>query len=71
MSHFIFNILIKYILIKRKACINLDQTPPKIVSARKVAMAGEGEKSIPIVGGSDKRAIRLRLIETLSGKLLN
>ena len=51
--------------------LNLDQTPSKFVSASKLTMAGEGEKHIPIFGGSDKRAITLALIETLSGKLLN
>ena len=50
--------------------LNLDQTPSKFVSASKVTMAGESEKHIPIVGGSDKRAITLTLIETLNGKLL-
>ena len=49
---------------------NADQTPSKYVAASKVTMAETNKKNIPIKGASDKRAITLTVIQSLSGDIL-
>lgn len=50
--------------------LNSDQTPSSFVSVGKSTMAVRGERSIPIKGITDKRAITLNFVITMSNQIL-
>ena len=50
--------------------LNSDQTPSSYVSVGKSTMAVRGDKSVPIKGITDKRAITLNFVVTLSNQFL-
>ena len=50
--------------------LNSDQTPSSYVSVGKSTMARHGSKSVPIKGLTDKRAITLNFVVTLSNNFL-
>ena len=50
--------------------LNADQTPSKYVSANNVTMAATNQKTIPVAGGADKRAVTLTVAQSLSGAVL-
>ena len=61
---------IKKYEIRPALILNSDQTPSSCVSVGKSTMAVKGDKSIPIKGITDKRAITLNLVVTLSNEIL-
>ena len=61
---------IKQYKIPPELVLNSDQTPSSYVSVGKSTMAVRGDKSIPIKGITDKRAITLNFIVTLSNQFL-
>ena len=61
---------IKQYKIPPELVLNSDQTPSSYVSVGKSTMAVRGDKSVPIKGITDKRAITLNFIVTLSNQFL-
>ena len=50
--------------------LNLDQTPSKFVPSASTTLAARGEKSIPVAGSSDKRAITATFTISHDGNFL-
>ena len=48
--------------------LHADQTPRKYVPTARYTLAEKKYKSVPIAGGSDKRAITANFVETLDCK---
>ena len=61
---------IKKYKIPPELILNSDQTPSSYMSVGKSTMATKGDKSVPVKGITDKRAITLNFVVTLSNHFL-
>ena len=61
---------IKKYKIPPELILNSDQTPSSYVSVGKSTMATKGDKSVPVKGITDKRAVTLNFVVTLSNHFL-